>query len=159
MRHVLSVTVENKAGVLARIAGLFSRRGFNIESLAVGPTENPDYSRITLVVQGDDLIIEQISKQLYKLIDTYKVVDLTKINHVEREMVLVKVSITASTRSEVIEIVNIFRAKVVDVSEKTLCIEITGDQGKINGLLKLLKKFGIAEIVRTGSIAMQRGTI
>ncbi|OGI09469.1 MAG: acetolactate synthase small subunit [Candidatus Margulisbacteria bacterium GWF2_35_9] len=157
MRHVLSVVVENKPGVLARISGLFSRRGFNIDSLAVGPTEDPAYSRITLVVQGDDMIIEQISKQLYKLIDTYKVIDLTKINHVEREMVLVKVNITSTTRSEVIEIVNIFRAKIIDVSEKTLVIEITGDQSKINGLLKMLKKYGITEMVRTGSIAMQRG--
>lgn len=158
MRHILSVVVENKPGVLARISGLFSRRGFNIDSLAVGPTEDPAYSRITLVVNGDDMIIEQISKQLYKLIDTHKVIDLTKINHVEREMVLFKVNITAITRSEVIEIVNIFRAKIIDVSEKTLGVEITGDQGKINGLLKLLKKFGITEVVRTGSIAMQRGS-
>ena len=157
MRHVVSVVVENKPGVLARISGLFSRRGFNIDSLAVGPTEDANYSRITIVVNGEDMIIEQISKQLYKLIDTYKVVDLTKINHIERELVLVKVNITASTRSEVIEIINIFRAKIVDISEKTLCVEVTGVQEKINGLLKLLKKFGIAEVVRTGSIAIQRG--
>ena len=157
MRHVVSVIVENRPGVLARIAGLFSRRGYNIDSLAVGPTENADFSRITIVVTGEDTIIEQIVKQLYKLIDTYKVIDLTKQIHIEREMALIKVNITASTRSEVIEIVNIFRAKIVDVSDRNLVIEITGDADKINGLLTLLKKFGIVEIVRTGSIAIQRG--
>ena len=157
MRHVLSVTVENRPGVLARIAGLFSRRGFNIDSLAVGETENPDFSRITLVVHGDDTVIEQITKQLYKLIDTYKVLDLSKMTHVEREMVLAKVSINSGSRSEVIEIVNIFRGKIVDVGDKSLVVEMTGEQGKIEGMLKLLRKFGIIEIVRTGSIALQRG--
>ncbi|MDD5456015.1 MAG: acetolactate synthase small subunit [Candidatus Margulisbacteria bacterium] len=157
MRHVVSVIVENKPGVLARIAGLFSRRGYNIDSLAVGITENPDFSRITLVVHGDDIIIEQIVKQLYKLIDTYKVIDLTKQTHIEREMALVKISVTASTRSEIIEIADIFRAKIIDVSEKNLVIELTGDQDKIEGFLVLIKKFGIVELVRTGSIAIQRG--
>ena len=157
MRHVVSVIVENKPGVLARIAGLFSRRGYNIDSLAVGITENPEFSRITLVVNGDDIIIEQIVKQLYKLIDTYKVIDLTKQTHIEREMALVKINVTASTRSEIIEIADIFRAKIIDVSEKNLVIELTGDQDKIEGFLVLIKKFGIVELVRTGSIAIQRG--
>ncbi|MEK6557048.1 MAG: acetolactate synthase small subunit [Candidatus Margulisiibacteriota bacterium] len=158
MRHVVSVIVENKPGVLARIAGLFSRRGFNIDSLAVGETENPEFSRITLVVTGEDTIIEQIVKQLYKLIDTYKVIDLTKVNHVEREMVLVKVNVTTSTRSEIIEVANIFRAKIVDVGEKSMVIEITGTQDKLEGFLTLLRKFGVIEMVRTGSIAIGRGT-
>jgi len=157
MRHVISVIVENRPGVLARIASLFSRRGYNIDSLAVGITEDPDFSRVTLVGNGDDTIIEQIVKQLYKLIDTHKVIDLTKQNHIEREMALVKVTITSSTRSEVIEIVNIFRAKIIDVSEKNLTAEITGDQDKIVGFISLLKKFGINEIVRTGTVAIGRG--
>lgn len=158
MRHVLSVIVENKPGVLARIAGLFSRRGFNIDSLAVGTTEKPEFSRITLVVTGEDLVIEQITKQLYKLIDTYKVTDLTTVKHIEREMLLVKVSINASTRSEALEIVNVFRGKIIDVSDKSITVEITGDYEKNEGFLSLLKKFGIIEIVRTGTIAIQRGT-
>lgn len=158
MRHVLSVIVENKPGVLARISSLFSRRGFNIDSLAVGVTEKPEFSRITLVVTGEDLVIEQITKQLYKLIDTYKVADLTAVKHIEREMLLVKVSISVTTRSEVIEIVDIFRGKIIDVSEKNMTVEITGDYEKNEGFLSLLKKFGIIEIVRTGTVAIQRST-
>lgn len=158
MRHVLSVIVENKSGVLARVAGLFSRRGFNIDSLAVGTTEKPEFSRITLVVTGEDLVIEQITKQLYKLIDTYKVTDLTAAKHIEREMILVKISINANNRSEVIEIVDIFRGKIIDVSDKNMTVEITGDYEKNEGFLSLLKKFGIIEIVRTGTVAIQRGT-
>ncbi len=158
MRHVLSVVVENKPGVLARIASLFSRRGFNIDSLAVGATEKPEFSRITLVVTGEDLVIEQITKQLYKLIDTYKVTDLTAVKHIEREMLLVKVSINPNTRSEAIEIVDIFRGKIIDVAEKNMTVEITGDYDKNEGFLSLLKKFGIIEIVRTGTVAIQRGT-
>lgn len=156
MRHVVAVLVENKPGVLARISALFSRRGFNIDSLAVGPAENPSFSRITLVVTGDDTIIEQISKQLYKLIDVHKVTDLTPVKHIEREMMLLKVNITANTRSEIIEIVDIFRGKIIDVSDKSIILEITGDKDKNEGLLNLLKKFGILEILRTGTVAIQR---
>lgn len=157
MRHIISVIVDNKPGELVRIAGLFSRRGFNIDSLAVGETENPAFSRITLVVTGDDQVIEQISKQLYKLIDTYKVVDLTPLNHIDREMLLVKVSVTATTRSEVIEIANVFRAKIIDVGEKSLVTEITGDSDKIEGFISLLRRFGIMEMVRTGTVGIARG--
>ncbi len=158
MRHTVSVVVENKPGVLTRIAGLFARRGFNIDSLAVGESEKKGFSRITIIVTGDDNIIEQITKQLYKLIDTYKVIDLTPTKHIEREMILAKVSINTTNRSEVIEIADIFRSKIVDVSEKSMTIEITGDNDKNEGFINLLKKFGILEIVRTGTIAIQRGT-
>jgi acetolactate synthase I/III small subunit len=157
MRHVVSVTVENKPGVLARISGLFSRRGFNIDSLAVGESEREGFSRMTLVVTGDDKIVEQITKQLHKLIDTYKVSDFTNMSHIERELVMIKVSINANNRSEVIEIVDIFRGKIIDVGDKSLTLEITGDKDKISGITKLLKKFGIIELVRTGTIATLRG--
>ncbi len=157
MRHTVSVVVENKPGVLSRISGLFSRRGFNIDSLAVGESEREGFSRITIIVTGDDTIIEQIIKQLYKLIDTYKVIDLTPTKHIEREMILVKVNVTVSNRSEIIEIVDIFRGKIIDVCDKSMTIEITGDKDKNEGFLSLLKKFGISEIVRTGTVAIQRG--
>jgi acetolactate synthase-1/3 small subunit len=157
MRHIISVIVDNKPGELVRIAGLFSRRGFNIDSLAVGETENPVFSRITLVVTGDDQVIEQISKQLYKLIDTYKVIDLTPLNPIDREMLLIKISVNSATRSEVIEIANVFRAKVIDVGEKSLVTEITGDRDKIEGYITMLRRFGIMEIVRTGTVGIQRG--
>jgi acetolactate synthase I/III small subunit len=156
MRHVLSVVVENKPGVLARISGLFSRRGFNIDSLAVGATEKIGFSRITLVVTGDDVIIEQITKQLYKLIDVHKISDLTVTKHIEREMLLIKVGINSSTRSEVIQVVDIFRGKIIDVSEKSITVEITGDYEKNEGFISLLRRFGIIEIVRTGTISIQR---
>jgi acetolactate synthase I/III small subunit len=156
MKHTLSVLVEDEAGVLTRIAGLFARRGFNIESLAVGPAEQLGISRITMVVPGDDQIIEQLTKQLYKLVNVLKVQDITEIPCVERELMLVKVNATASMRSEIIEIVQIFRAKVVDVSEDSLTVEVSGDPGKMVAIIQMLNKFGIREIARTGKVALTR---
>lgn len=159
MRHVLSIIVENKPGVLARVAGLFSRRGYNIDSLAVGPTENENLSRMTIVVKGDDVILEQITKQLNKLIDVVKIMDLTAQEaFVDRELVLIKASANTQTRSEIIEIADIFRGKIVDVAAKSLTIEITGNEGKINAILDLIRKYGVIEIVRTGKIALTRGS-
>ena len=156
MKHTLSVLVEDEAGVLTRIAGLFARRGFNIESLAVGPAENLGISRIIMVVPGDDQIIEQLTKQLYKLVNVLKVLDITETPCVERELMLVKVNATASMRSEIIEIVQIFRAKVVDVSEDSLTIEVSGDPGKMVAIVRMLNKFGIREVARTGKVSLIR---
>jgi len=149
--------VENKPRVLARIASLFARRGYNIESLAVGPTQDPTVSRITLVVEGDEDILEQISKQLYKLIDTIKVGDFTNTSFVDRELALIKVNAPSALRGEIVQTVEIFRARVVDVAEKSLMIEVTGTPDKIDALEQLLKKYGIIEMVRTGRIALARG--
>ncbi len=157
MKHTLSVLVENKPGVLARVASLFRRRGFNIDSLAVGVTERDDVSRMTIVVDGDDNVIEQVTKQLNKLIEVIKVSDVSS-NSVERELSLIKVSTTPQTRGEIVEIANIFRARVVDVARDSLIIEITGDEDKINAFINLMRQYGIKEIVRTGKIAMQRGS-
>jgi len=148
--------VEDEAGVLTRIAGLFARRGFNIESLAVGPAEQVGISRITMVVPGDDSIIEQLTKQLYKQVNVLKVQDLTETPCVERELMLLKVNANSATRSEVIELAQIFRAKVVDVSEDSLIIEVVGDPGKMVAIVQVLQKFGIREIARTGKIALTR---
>lgn len=156
-KHTLSVLVENHAGVLSRVSGLFSRRGFNIDSLAVGVTENPDISRMTIVVDGDEYIVEQVSKQLNKLVDVIKIKQLDKADSVSRELALIKVDATAETRAEIIQIVEIFRAKIVDVSKNTLTIEISGATEKVAALEDMLKQFGIKEIVRTGSIAIERG--
>lgn len=158
MKQTISVLVENKPGVLARVAGLFARRGFNIESLAVGTTEDESVSRMTIVASGDNNVLEQITKQLYKLIDVIKVFDIPKEVAVERELMLIKVSCNEKTRPEIIEIVDIFRGRIVDVSEGAVTIEMTGEESKIDGIEKLLKKFGIKELVRTGKIALQRGT-
>lgn len=158
MKHTISVLVENKPGVLARVAGLFSRRGFNIESLAVGTTEDESVSRMTIVASGDDTVLEQITKQLYKLIDVIKVFDIPKDVAVERELVLIKVACNEKSRSEILEIVDIFKARIADVSEGSMTIEMTGEESKVEGMEKLLKKFGIKELVRTGKIALQRGT-
>jgi len=157
LQHVISVLVENKPRVLARIASLFARRGYNIESLAVGPTQDPTISRITLVVEGDEDILEQISKQLYKLIDTIKVGDFTNTSFVDRELALIKVNAPSALRGEIVQTVEIFRARVVDVAEKSLMIEVTGTPDKIDALEQLLKKYGIIEMVRTGRIALARG--
>ena len=157
MQHVISVLVENKPRVLARIASLFARRGYNIESLAVGPTQDPTVSRITLVVEGDEDILEQISKQLYKLIDTIKVGDFTNTSFVDRELALIKVNVPSTLRGEIVQTAEIFRARVVDVAEKSLMIEVTGTPDKIDALEQLLKKYGIIEMVRTGRIALARG--
>lgn len=157
-RHTVAVLVENRSGVLARVAGLFSARGYNIESLSVGETQDPEVSRITIVTIGDDFVVEQIIKQLHRLIDIIKVVDLTGTSYVDREMVLIKVNAGASVRAEVLRIADIFRGKVVDVSPKTYTIEVTGDGGKIQGILGLLRPLGIKEVVRTGKVALSRGT-
>ena len=156
MKHTLSVLVEDEAGVLSRISSLFARRGFNIESLAVGSAEQPGVSRITMVVPGDDRIIEQLTKQLYKLINVLKVQDITEIPCVERELMLIKVNATSSNRSEVVELAQIFRARVVDVAEDSLTVEVVGDPGKIVAIVQVLQKFGLREIARTGRIALTR---
>mgnify|MGYP000957605985 FL=1 len=157
--HTLSVLVENRAGVLSRVAGMFSRRGFNIESLAVGTCEEPDMSRITIVVNGDDTVVEQVMKQTNKLIDVIKVSDLTERESVERELALIKVAAEPGTsRAEILQIADIFRAQVVDVGTKTLVLQVAGDTEKIDALEKLLRQYGIKELVRTGKIAILRGS-
>lgn len=156
MKHTFSVLVENQPGVLSRVTGLFSGRGFNIESLCVAETLDPEISHITLVTSGDDQIIEQIHKQLNKLINVIKVVDVSEGEFVEREMVLVKVKADGPQRAEVLRMSDIFRGKIVDVSPKDYTIEITGDEKKIKGVLELLKPLGIKEVSRTGLIAMAR---
>jgi len=156
MCHTISVLVENKPGVLARISGLFSGRGFNIDSLAVGETEDPSTSRMTIVVRGDERILEQVTKQLNKLIDVIKVTDLTGSNPIERELFLIRVGATKTTKPQVVQIVNNFQAKVVDVDQKSLTIEMTGDEEQNKALLELLRSFGIKELARTGRIALAR---
>ncbi|MFH1617272.1 MAG: acetolactate synthase small subunit [Candidatus Margulisiibacteriota bacterium] len=158
MKHTISVIVENKPGVLSRVAALFSRRGFNIESLAVGTTENPDVSRMTIVVEGDEQVLEQITKQLYKLIDTLKVFDLPKTQSVERELALIKVSANEKTRPEITQIVEICQARISDVSEDSIMIEISDEGGKVENLIELVRRFGIKELVRTGKIALLKGS-
>jgi acetolactate synthase-1/3 small subunit len=158
MRHVITLLVENEFGVLARVAGLFSGRGFNIESLSVAETLEPSVSTMTIVTHGDDTIIEQVLKQLNKLIPVIKVVDLIDKDFVEREMILVKVAATAATREEILRIADIFRGKVIDVGSKTYTIEVTGDEKKIDAILNLFKPLGIKELVRTGHVAMVRGS-
>ncbi len=157
MRHTISILVENEFGVLARVAGLFSGRGFNIDSLSVAKTLDPSLSRITLVTEGDDQIVEQITKQLNKLICVIKVSDFQDTPHVEREMALIKVAADERTRGEVLNIIDIFRAKVIDAGPRSFVIEVTGDEGKITAILDLLKPLGVKEIVRTGKVAVQRG--
>jgi len=158
MRHTLAVLVDNKPGVLSRVSGLFSRRGFNIESLAVGMTEDPEISRMTIVVRGDDRVLAQVTSQLGKLIDVISVCDIPSSESVDRELVLIKVSADATTRSEIMQIVDIFRAKIIDVGAETLIIEVTGDRGKVRAIERMLKRFGIRELVRTGMVAMNRST-
>ncbi len=155
--HTMSVLVENKPGVLARVAGLFSRRGFNIHSLAVGPTENPDISRMTIVVAVDELPLEQVTKQLNKLINVIKIVELDPVAAVQRELLLVKIRADTTVRSQVLETVTLFRAKVVDVSPEALTIEATGTADKLSALLKNLEPFGIREMVQSGMVAVGRG--
>lgn len=156
MKHTLSVLVEDEAGVLSRISSLFARRGFNIESLAVGPAEHGGISRITMVVPGDDRVIEQLTKQLYKLVNVLKVQDITETPCVERELMLLKVNATSSNRSEVVELAQIFRARVVDVAEDSLTLEVVGDPGKMVAIVQVLQKFGLREIARTGKISLTR---
>jgi len=156
-KHTLVALVEDKPGVLARVASLFRRRGFNIQSLAVGTSEQPGLSRMTVIVGGDSAEVEQVRKQLDKLINVVRVFDITVEDMVARELALIKVKATASTRSEIIQIVDIFRANIVDVASDSLTVEVTGDEDKLDSLLELLRSFGIKEISRTGRIALTRG--
>ena len=157
-RHIFSVSVENKFGVLARVAGLFSGRGFNIDSLSVAETEDPNTSQMTIVTHGNESIIEQIEKQLNRLIEVIKIKDMTKENHVEREMILVKVAVDTSKRGEVLQIVDIFRARTIDVASESLTIEITGDENKLGAVIDMLRPYGIRELVRTGKVAIMRSS-
>lgn len=156
MRHIISILVENQFGVLARVSGLFSARGYNIDSLCVAETEDPAVSRMTVVVRGDNRVLAQIEKQLKKLVETIGVEDLTGVAHVERELIMVRVQAKGKKRSEVIEIANIFRAKVVDLSPDSIVIEATGSAGKIKAFIDMMHPFGIEELVRTGKIAIGR---
>ena len=156
MRHTISVLVENKFGVLTRVAGLFSGRGFNIDSLNVAPTQDPSASRMTIVTRGDDAMLEQVVKQLNKLVNVLKVQDFRDGEYVDRELVLVKVAVHSRSRAEVMQITDIFRAKIVDVQPKSLTIEITGDESKIEKFIELMKSFGITELTRTGKVALPR---
>ncbi|WP_322761477.1 acetolactate synthase small subunit [Frankia sp. Cr2] len=156
--HTLSVLVENKPGVLARVAGLFSRRGFNIESLAVGPTEHDDVSRMTIVVAVDELPLEQVTKQLNKLVNVIKIVEMDPTASVRRELVLIKVRADMSVRSQVLETVTLFRAKVVDVAPDAVTVEATGTRDKLDALIRMLEPFGIRELVQSGMVALGRGS-
>ncbi len=156
MKHAIAVLVENHFGVLARISGLFSGRGFNIDSLSVGETEDSSISRITLVVKGDDVVLEQILKQLNKLIDVIKVFDLTKDEFIDRELALIKVDADSGARSEIMQIVDVFRGKILDVSPASLTIEVTGTEEKVEGMINMLHDFRIREVVRSGKIAISR---
>ena len=156
-KHTIAVLVDNKFGVLSRVAGLFSARGYNIESLSVGETLDPTVSRMTLVVRGDEFVIEQVTKQLHKLIDVIKVSDLTDDSHVERELVLVRVNAEPQDRAEILRVGDIFRARVVDVTPTSFVLEATGGESKIEALLELLRPMGIQEVVRTGKVAIARG--
>jgi len=156
MRHIISCLVENRAGVLAHVAGLFSSRGFNIESLSVSPTENPATSRMTIVTSGDEAILEQIRKQLNKLVPVLKVSDFSGQNYVERDLLLVKVASPAGKRAELMALVEVFQAKVVDITQNDMVIEVSGPGAKIDALLDLLSTYGVKEVARTGSVAMLR---
>jgi len=156
MRHTISVLVENKFGVLTRIAGLFSGRGYNIDTLNVGPTQDPNTSRMTIVTRGDDATLDQIVKQLNKLVDVLKVHDFREGECVDRELILVKVAVDAHSRSEVMQITDVFRAKIVDVQPKSLTIEITGNESKIEKFLSLMQTFGVLDLTRTGKVALAR---
>jgi acetolactate synthase I/III small subunit len=156
-RHTLSVLVENKPGVLARVAGLFSRRGFNIDSLAVGPTEHPEISRMTIVVNVEESPLEQVTKQLNKLVEVIKIVELDPDASVARELLLVKVRADAATRGQVLEVVQLFKAKVVDVATDAVTVQVTGNQGKLEDFLRIVEPFGVRELVQSGMVAIGRG--
>lgn len=158
MQHTLVALVENQPGVLQRVANLFSRRGFNIESLAVGHTDTPERSRMTIVVNAEDTQVDQVTKQLYKLINVLKVSDVTTDRTVDRELALIKVNATASTRAEIAQVVDIFRARIVDLARDSLTVEVTGESEKIDSIVGLLRPFGLKEMVRTGRISMTRGS-
>jgi acetolactate synthase I/III small subunit len=157
MKHTIAVIVENRSGVLTRIAGLFSRRSFNIESLSVGATDNPDYSRMTLSVQGDEVVLEQVIKQLSKLINVIRVSELSPDESIERELAIIKVSADKENRAEIMQLISVFRASIIDVSSRSMIIEVTGDEQKIDALVLLLRQFGIKELARTGKVSMVRG--
>ena len=159
MQHTITVLVENKPGVLARVSGLFARRGFNIESLAVSITDDPTVSRMTIVVVGDDSTLDQINKQTNKLIDVIKVIDYSNVPIVERELAMIKVAAESGQRAEIMQIVDIFHAKIIDISDTTFTIEVTGGIDKVDAIERLLLPFGITEVVRTGKIAMARGAV
>ncbi|MBP3889273.1 MAG: acetolactate synthase small subunit [Cellulosilyticum sp.] len=156
-KHVLSVLVENHSGVLSRVSGLFSRRGYNIDSLSVGETEDPQISRMTIVADADEYTLEQIKKQLNKLVDVIKIIELKEECSIYRELALIKISATKENRAEIIEIANIFRAHIVDVANESIVIEATGDQGKISALSNMLMPYGVKEVIRTGLTALERG--
>jgi acetolactate synthase-1/3 small subunit len=156
-RHTITALVEDKPGVLNRVTSMFRRRGFNIASLAVGHSEIPNLSRMTFVVEGDDKVVDQVTKHLHKLIDVIKVSDISKDNAVTRELALVRVKANVQSRSEIMQIVDLFRANIIDVSPETLIVEVVGDEDKIDALQNLLRSFGIQEVMRTGSVAMSRG--
>lgn len=158
-RYVLSVLVENQSGVLSRVSGLFSRRGYNIDSLSVGETEDPKVSRMTIVVRGDHYILEQIQKQLKKLVDVIKIVELSTGKSIYRELALIKVNSNLDNRASIIEIVSIFRANIVDVSIESVTVEMTGDESKIEAFINLMEPYGISEVVRTGLTAIERGSV
>ncbi|MBE3584101.1 MAG: acetolactate synthase small subunit [Limnochordaceae bacterium] len=158
MRHTLAVLVQNQPGVLARVAGLFSRRGFNIESISVGTTEMPGVSRMTLVAQADEDELEQLTKQLHKLIDVLKISDITQDESVDRELALIKINAEPGNRTEVLQVVDIFRGKIVDVGDRSLIAEVTGATDKVEAMIQLLRPYGIKELVRTGKVAMVRGS-
>jgi acetolactate synthase-1/3 small subunit len=157
MRHVLSIVVANNAGILGRVVGLFSRRGYNIDSLSVGTSEDQRYTRITVSVQGDDQVVDQIQKQVAKLIDVSEVTDLKPENAIYRELCLVKVEANSTARPDIFNVATVFRANIIDVSTKTITMELTGDMVKINAFIELMKPYGILEIVRTGLTAISRG--
>ena len=157
MRHTISVLVQNLPGVLSQVAGMFAARGFNIDSLVVGETENPELSRMTIVVRGDDQVLEQVRKQLGKLIAVVKVRDFSGVAHVERDLMLISLSVSAEGRSPVLELINIFRGRVVDVSPKSIMIQLTGPEDKIQAFIECCRPYGIKELARTGMIAMARG--
>ena len=156
MRHTISVLVENKFGVLTRVAGMFSGRGFNIDTLNVAPTQDPSASRMTIVTRGDDKTLEQIVKQLNKLVDVLHVQDFREDEYIDRELVLIKVSVSSQSRAEVMQITDIFRAKIVDVQPETVSIEVTGDETKVEKFIMLMETFGVIDITRTGKVAMPR---
>ncbi len=156
MRHTISVLVENKFGVLTRVAGMFSGRGYNIDSLNVAPTHDPERSRMTVVARGDDATVEQIVKQLQKLVNVIKVTDFRDYEYVDRELVLVKVKVSGKSRSEVMQITDIFRAKIVDIQPKNMTIEVTGNENKVTKFVKLMENFGVMDLTRTGKVALPR---
>ncbi|MBF0586786.1 acetolactate synthase small subunit [Prosthecochloris sp. N3] len=157
MKHIISVLVENKFGTLNRVAAMFSARGFNLESISIGETEDTEISRMTIVTRGDDRIINQILKQLNRLIDTIKVIDLTNQPHISRELLLMTLKLSKSTQHEIFELINVFKGKVVDIKQKSITIEVVGSPDKINTTIDMFRSFGIKEIARSGTVALNRG--